>query len=351
MIAPGETIGILGGGQLGRMIALAAANLGYRCHVYAPEADSIAADVCAGFTCAGWQDAEALAAFAAQCAVVTYEFENVPVGPLAALGAVALHPGTRSLEVAQDRAAEKRFVEELGGRPAPWATVDSAGDLAAAIARIGTPGILKTRRDGYDGKGQWRIMSPADAEAMELPGVPLVYEGFVQFEAEFSVILVRGADGDVRFWDSAQNAHKAGILSQSVVPAGDAVRAQVGAARELARQVADSLGHVGVLTLEFFATADGPVFNEMAPRVHNSGHWTIEGALTSQFENHVRAICGLPLGSTELCAAGVVMDNLIGDEAHDWPAILSDPANHLHLYGKAAVRPGRKMGHVTRLVL
>ncbi|MBX9661980.1 5-(carboxyamino)imidazole ribonucleotide synthase [Novosphingobium sp.] len=351
MITPGETIGILGGGQLGRMIALAAANLGYRCHVYAPETDSIAADVCAGFTCAGWYDAEALAAFGKSCAVVTYEFENVPVAPLAALGDVALHPGTRSLEVAQDRAAEKRFVEALGGRPAPWAKVDSAEDLAAAIAKIGTPGILKTRRDGYDGKGQWRIMTPADAEALELPGVPLVYEGFVAFDAEFSVILVRGADGDVRFWDSAQNGHKAGILSQSVVPAGDMVRAQVGAARALAKQVADALGHVGVLTLEFFATAEGPVFNEMAPRVHNSGHWTIEGALTSQFENHVRAICGLPLGSTDLCAAGVVMDNLIGDEAHDWPAILSDPANHLHLYGKAAVRPGRKMGHVTRLVL
>ncbi len=351
MIPPGETIGILGGGQLGRMIALAAANLGYRCHVYAPEADSIAADVCAGFTCAEWDDAAALAGFAAQCAVVTYEFENVPVGPLGALGGAALYPATRSLEVAQDRAAEKRFVEELGGRPAPWATVDSAEDLAAAIARIGTPGILKTRRDGYDGKGQWRIMRAEDAAGLALPAVPLVYEGFVPFEAEFSVILARGADGDVRFWDSAQNAHKAGILSQSVVPAGQAVRAQVEAARMLARQVADSLGHIGVLTLEFFATAEGPVFNEMAPRVHNSGHWTIEGALTSQFENHVRAICGLPLGSTDLCAAGVVMDNLIGDEAHDWPAILSDPANHLHLYGKAAVRPGRKMGHVTRLVL
>ncbi len=351
MIPPGETIGILGGGQLGRMIALAAANLGYRCHVYAPEIDSIAADVCASFTCAAWDDGAALADFAAACAVLTYEFENVPVGPLAVLGEAALHPSTKSLEVAQDRAAEKRFVEDLGGRAAPWAVVDTAADLAAAIAKIGTPGILKTRRDGYDGKGQWRIMTAADGAGLELPGTALVYEGFIDFQAEFSVILVRGADGDVRFWDSAENAHTAGILSQSVVPAGAAVREQVQAARMLARQVADKLGYVGVLTLEFFATADGPVFNEMAPRVHNSGHWTIEGALTSQFENHVRAICGLPLGSTDLCAAGVVMDNLIGDEAHDWPAILSDPANHLHLYGKAAVRPGRKMGHVTRLVL
>jgi 5-(carboxyamino)imidazole ribonucleotide synthase len=351
VIPPGETIGILGGGQLGRMIALAAANLGYRCHVYAPEADSIAADVCAGFTCAGWDDAEALAGFAEACAVVTYEFENVPVRPLAALGGALLYPATKSLEVAQDRAAEKHFVEALGGRPAPWAVVDGAEELDAAIAKIGTPGILKTRRDGYDGKGQWRIRSTEDAPGLEPAGVPMVYEGFVDFAAEFSVILVRGADGDVRFWDSAENVHKAGILSRSTVPPGAEVRAQVEAARMLARQVADALGHVGVLTLEFFATAGGPVFNEMAPRVHNSGHWTIQGALTSQFENHVRAICGLPLGSTELCAAGVVMDNLIGDDAHDWPAILSDPANHLHLYGKAAVRPGRKMGHVTRLIL
>jgi len=349
MIPPGETIGILGGGQLGRMIALAAANLGYRCHVYAPEPDAIAADVCAASTCAEWTDQAAMAQFTAACAVVTYEFENVPVAALAGQG--RMFPPVRALEVAQDRVSEKRFVEELGGRAAPWAAVDTAADFAAAIARIGAPGILKTRRDGYDGKGQWRIMDAGEAAAFTLPGIGLVYEGFVAFEHEFSVILVRGADGDVRFWDSAGNAHSHGILARSTVPAPPAVLAQVAEARGLARKVADALDYVGVLTLEFFATADGPVFNEMAPRVHNSGHWTIEGALTSQFENHVRAICGLPLGSTGLAARGVVMDNLIGDDAHDWPAILSDPANHLHLYGKAAVRPGRKMGHVTRLVL
>ncbi|WP_408591097.1 5-(carboxyamino)imidazole ribonucleotide synthase [Novosphingobium sp.] len=352
MIPPGETIGILGGGQLGRMIALAAANLGYRCHVYAPEADSIAADVCAQFTQGAYDDEAALAAFAAQCAVVTYEFENVAAAPLAAIAPHApLHPPARALEVAQDRVNEKSFVEGLGGRPAPWAQVDSAQDLRAAVARIGTPGILKTRRDGYDGKGQWRILLPADADALDLPAKPLIYEGFVTFQAEFSVILVRTAEGDVRFWDSAENVHKNGILDRSTVPAAPVILAQVEEARALAKKVADALEYVGVLTLEFFATADGPVFNEMAPRVHNSGHWTIEGALTSQFENHVRAICGLPLGSTALAARGVVMDNLIGDDAHDWPKILSDEANHLHLYGKAAVRPGRKMGHVTRLVL
>ena len=351
MIPPGETIGILGGGQLGRMIAMAAAQLGYRCHIYAPEADSIAAEVCGAFTCAEWDDAAAMARFAADCAVVTYEFENVPVPPLAALGAVPLLAHPRALETAQDRLNEKRFVETLGGKPAPYATVDSAADLAAAIAAIGTPGILKTRRDGYDGKGQWRIMTPADAQGLDLPDVPLIYEGFVTFEAEFSVILCRAADGDIRYWDSAENVHKGGILALSTVPAPALIQDQVAPARALAAKVADALDYVGVLTLEFFATAEGPVFNEMAPRVHNSGHWTIEGAVTSQFENHVRAICGLPLGDTALAAKGVEMRNIIGDAAEDWAQILSDPANHLHLYGKAAARPGRKMGHVTRLIL
>jgi 5-(carboxyamino)imidazole ribonucleotide synthase len=352
MIPPGETIGILGGGQLGRMIALAAAQLGYRCHVYAPEADAIAADVCAGFTQGSFDDTAALAAFAAQCAVVTYEFENVAAAPLMAVTAHApLHPPVRALEVAQDRVAEKSFVEPLGGRPAPWAQVDSPADLAAAIARIGTPGVLKTRRDGYDGKGQWRINDAAAAAALEWPGVPLIYERFVTFVCEFSVILVRGADGRIAFWDCPHNEHDNGILARSTVPAPLQITAQMPQARALAAKVADALDYVGVLTCEFFATDAGPVFNEMAPRVHNSGHWTIEGALTSQFENHVRAICGLPLGDTALAASGVVMDNLIGDAARDWAAILSDPANHLHLYGKAAVRPGRKMGHVTQLVL
>jgi len=355
MIPPGETIGILGGGQLGRMLAMAAAQLGYRSHIYAPEPDSIAAEVCGGFTCAPWDDAEALARFAADCAVITYEFENVPVAPLAHLGAVQLLPHPRALKTAQDRVAEKRFIEPLGGRPAPWAAVDSAADLAAAITRIGAPGVLKTRRDGYDGKGQWRIMAPADAASLDLPTQlsgklgPLVYERFITFSHEFSVLLCRGQDGDVRFWDTPCNVHKGGILARSSVPAPRLVQQQEPEARALARRAAEALGYVGVLTLEFFATDKGPVFNEMAPRVHNSGHWTIEGAITSQFENHVRAICGLPLGDTRLAAAGVELRNVIGDQAEDWAAILSDPANHLHLYGKAAARPGRKMGHVTRL--
>jgi 5-(carboxyamino)imidazole ribonucleotide synthase len=352
MIPPGETIGILGGGQLGRMLALAAANLGYRCHVYAPEPESIAADVCAEFTCAGWHDLAALERFASQCAVVTYEFENVPVEPLATVrAATRLQPHCKALEVAQDRVNEKTFVEPMGGRPAPWAPVADAAGLAIAIDTIGAPGILKTRRDGYDGKGQWRIMTPADVDSVPEIDRPLVYEGLVKFEAEFSVLLVRGADGDVRFWDSPENRHHRGILARSVVPASALIASQVAEARALAGKIAAELDYVGVLAVEFFATEAGPVFNEMAPRVHNSGHWTIEGALTSQFENHIRAICGLPLGDCALAAKGVVMDNLIGDDAHDWHQILSDPCNHLHLYGKAAVRPGRKMGHVTRLVL
>lgn len=350
MISPGETIGILGGGQLGRMMAFAAARLGYRVHIFAPEADSIAAEVCSRFTCAEFTDTAALARFAADCAVVTYEFENVPVAPLAALGDVPLLPHPRALETAQDRLSEKTFVTGLGGQPAPFMAVDSAEDLARAMAEIGTPGILKTRRDGYDGKGQWRIMTPADAPR-DLPDAPLIYEGFIHFFGEFSVILARGASGEIHFWDSAENIHVSGILDTSTVPAPAAILDQVPEARALARKVAEALDYVGVLTLEFFATPQGPVFNEMAPRVHNSGHWSVEGALISQFENHIRAVCGLPLGLTTLAVKGAQMKNLIGDDAHDWPAILSDPANHLHLYGKAAARPGRKMGHVTRLTL
>ncbi|WP_296679351.1 5-(carboxyamino)imidazole ribonucleotide synthase [Novosphingobium sp.] len=349
MIAPGETVGILGGGQLGRMLAMAAARLGYRCHVFAPESDSIAAEVCAQHTCADWTDLAAMATFAADCAVITYEFENVPVAPLKALGDVPLLPGLRALEVAQDRLNEKRFVAQLGGTTAPFHLVDTAEDLDLALIEVGSPGILKTRRDGYDGKGQWRIMVDHDADAVRIADIPLIYEGFVHFFAEFSVIMCRGGDGAVVFWDSAENTHNVGILDRSVVPASQAVQAQVSAARDLAAKAANALDYVGVLTLEFFATDAGPVFNEMAPRVHNSGHWTVEGALTSQFENHIRAICGLPLGATALTSAHVEMRNLIGDAAEDWDTLLADPANHLHLYGKVAARPGRKMGHVTRL--
>ncbi len=349
MIPPGETIGILGGGQLGRMLAQAAGKLGYQAHIYAPEADSVAAEVSQAHTRANWDDARALAAFAAHCAVITYEWENVPIAALKGLGAARLFPSVRALEVAQDRLNEKDFVAQLGGRTAPYMAIDTAEDLEAALVRIGSPGILKTRREGYDGKGQWRINYDHEADGIALGGQPMIYEGLVRFACEFSVILARGQDGAVVFWDSAENVHQHGILATSRVPAGAAALGQVEGARALARQVADALDYVGVAAFEFFATDAGPVFNEMAPRVHNSGHWTIEGAKTSQFENHIRAICGLPLGDTVLAAREVMMTNLIGDAAQAAPALAADPANHVHLYGKGEARPGRKMGHVTRL--
>ena len=348
MIPAGGTIGILGGGQLGRMMAMAASQLGFRCIIFAPERDSVAADVCADFFCNKWDDTAALSAFAQQCDVVTWEFENVPVAPLKHIEG-KLHPHPRALETAQDRLNEKQFVENLGGRPATYAKVDTTSGLLAAVDRLGAPGILKTRRDGYDGKGQWRIMSSREAEGLKVPDTPCIYEGFVEFFAEFSVILVRGQDGEVRFWDSAENVHKDGVLATSSLPASERVEQQVEEARALAAKVAQALNYVGVLTLEFFATREGPIFNEMAPRVHNSGHWTIEGAATSQFENHIRAICGLPLGATATIAPGLVMTNLIGKDAKDALAQLSVPDTHVHLYGKKQARDGRKMGHVTRI--
>jgi 5-(carboxyamino)imidazole ribonucleotide synthase len=354
IFAPGATIGILGGGQLGRMIAVAAAQLGYRTHIYAPESSGPAADVSPLWTRGDYADSQALARFAGAVDLITFEFENVPqetVALLAGLGHV--RPNARALGIAQDRLSEKRFVTDLGGRTAPFVPVESLADLERAIGQIGTPAILKTSRMGYDGKGQVRIMPGDDPAAAwaAMNGAPCILEGFVAFDAEFSVILARGEDGAVRFWDSPANVHEHGILATSTVPAGGIVAEQEAEARAMAARVADALDYVGVLALEFFAGGEGPVFNEMAPRVHNSGHWTIEGALTSQFENHVRAICGLPLGDTALAARRVEMRNLIGADAADWRAILSDPANHLHLYGKHEARPGRKMGHVTRLIL
>ncbi|WP_394269124.1 5-(carboxyamino)imidazole ribonucleotide synthase [Qipengyuania sp.] len=347
----GSTIGILGGGQLGRMMAAAAARLGYRCIGFAPEGDNVAAALCDEFVTAEWNDAEALALLAAACDVVTLEFENVPVEAAQAIGEGKLYPPPAALETAQDRLIEKRFVESLGGRPAPFAPVDTPADLEAALARIGMPAILKTRREGYDGKGQWRLQSPADAGAIDIGDGGLILEGFIRFEAEFSVILVRGQDGEMRSWSSTRNVHEDGILAATHYPAGALVEDQVAEAEALARKVAEALDYVGVLTLEFFATADGPVFNEMAPRVHNSGHWTIEGAVTSQFENHIRAVAGLPLGETRAVAAErIEMRNLLGREIERAQDLLEQADTHLHDYGKREVREGRKMGHVTRLV-
>jgi 5-(carboxyamino)imidazole ribonucleotide synthase len=351
MLKRGSTIGILGGGQLGRMMATSAAQLGYRCVSYAPEGDNVSGAVSEDFITADWDDAGALAAFADRCDVVTWEFENVPVVTARAIQQAKIFPDPLALETAQDRLNEKRFVEGLGGKPAAYAKVDTSQDLEAAIDRLGAPGILKTRRDGYDGKGQWRIGSLRDAEGLRMPEAACIYEAFVDFEAEFSVILVRSRDGEIRFWDSARNVHEGGILSASYFPAGEPIAAQVGEARELARKVADALKYVGVLTLEFFATRDGPIFNEMAPRVHNSGHWTIEGAATSQFENHIRAVAGLPLGDTRTTAAAVEMRNILGTDIDSAHAKLYDARVHLHDYGKAEASEGRKMGHMTLVTL
>ncbi|MEE4153362.1 MAG: 5-(carboxyamino)imidazole ribonucleotide synthase [Erythrobacter sp.] len=349
-LPPGSTIGILGGGQLGRMLAMSAAQLGYRTVGFAPSGDNVASDVCAGFSTADWNDVEALADFTRQCDIFSWEFENVPLETVRQLPQDRLFPGAIALEVAQDRLSEKRFVEDLGARVTRHARIDGEDDLARALESIGTPGILKTAREGYDGKGQWRIASAHDAAGVRVPQRTCIYEAEVTFEAEFSVILVRSMDGEIRFWDSPANEHHGGMLASSVLPAGPLIESQVGAARAIAAETAEALGYVGVLCLEFFASADGPVFNEMAPRVHNSGHWTIEGAATSQFENHIRAICGLPLGGTETRFARVEMANIVGEGALSAHMILAEPGEpHLHLYGKREAREGRKMGHVTRV--
>jgi 5-(carboxyamino)imidazole ribonucleotide synthase len=352
ILPPGSTIGILGGGQLGRMLAIAAAQLGYRTHIYAPEASGPATEVAAEWTQAGYDDADALARFAARVGVVTYEFENIPPAALDRLKAlVPIRPGKRSLEISGFRPAEKGMVRALGGRTAPYRAVESLEQLREAFAEIGAPSILKTSSLGYDGKGQVRLRDASELDSAwdAVRGARCVLEGFVRFDAEFSVLLCRAESGEAAVWDTPENVHTHGILDTSTVPARALVLEQAAEAVALARKVADALDHIGLLTCEFFATAEGPVFNEMAPRVHNSGHWTIEGAGTSQFENHIRAICGLPLGSTERTGARIEMRNLIGEDAEGWGKILSDPAAKLHLYGKH-VRPGRKMGHVTKII-
>jgi len=349
-LPPGSTIGILGGGQLGRMMALAAARIGYRCHIFDPHGAPCAAEVSAHFTRAEFDDEAALERFGASCDVVTYEFENLPVEPLRLLGD-RLKPGLKSLAVAQDRGDEKSFLESAGARVTPWRAVASLDDVQAAIAELSLPIVLKTRRYGYDGKGQAWIREAGDAEGAwnAIGREPAVAEAGVNFEAEFSVVIARAEDGQTRAFPLTCNHHEGGILRTSTVPAGPAIEAMAGGAIAAARAIGDALGHIGVLTVEFFATADGPLVNEIAPRVHNSGHWTIEGAHTSQFEQHLRAILGLPLGDASLVASEAVMENLIGSEISRWEEILAEPGADLHLYNKGEARPGRKMGHVTRL--
>jgi len=352
MIPPGSTIGIIGGGQLGKMLAVAAAQLGYKCHIFAPEEAPCATDVSAAFTRADYSDAAALSRFAAEVDVATYEFENVPAASLEAI-AGKLKPGVASLQVGQERAIEKRFIESTGARVGRWRSVDSEEDALAAASELGEPLVLKTRRLGYDGKGQAWAQDPGSVvEAWDAIGrEPAVAEAKVDFDCEFSVILARGEDGAIAAWDTPLNHHENGILRRSTVPASEIVLRQSDQAVAAAARIAEALGHVGVLTVEFFATGDGPIVNEIAPRVHNSGHWTIEGSVTSQFEQHIRAVCGLPLGLTKRIGSSATMENLLGDEIAAWPRLVAEPGAYLHDYGKGEPRPGRKMGHVTRVAI
>lgn len=355
MIAPGRTIGILGGGQLGRMIALAASAYGLRSHVFTPDDDPPAGHVAAAVTCAAYEDEAALASFARAVDVVTYEFENVPATTAEIVARHApLRPGARALAVTQDRLSEKSFVAQLGLATAPFAAVGSVAELDAALARIGTPAVLKTRRFGYDGKGQVKISGGAEAAAAfaAIGAQPAILEGFVRFVREVSVVAARGIDGSFAAYEVCENVHRDHILDVTRVPA-TLKPAAADAAVAAARQIGDALDYVGVFAVEMFVieegARDGIVVNEIAPRVHNSGHWTIEGAETSQFAQHVRAICGWPLGDVGRRGAGVTMTNLIGGDVARWPALMAEPGAHVHLYGKAAPRPGRKMGHVTRI--
>jgi 5-(carboxyamino)imidazole ribonucleotide synthase len=350
MIPPGSTIGIIGGGQLGKMLAVAAAQLGYKCHVFEPGTSPCAADVAAEFTRADYADAAALKRFADSVDVATYEFENVPAASLEVI-ASKLRPGVASLQIGQERALEKEFIESTGARVGPWMRVDAEADAIEAEQRLGTPLVLKTRRLGYDGKGQaWADRPGSAVEAWDAIGrQPAVAEARIDYECEFSVVLARGEDGAVAVWDLPLNDHENGILRRSTVPAGEAVERHRDEAIGVATAIAEALGHIGVLTVEFFACRDGPIVNEIAPRVHNSGHWTIEGSVTSQFEQHIRAICGLPIGPTARTGASAVMENLLGDEIEEWPRLVAEPGAHVHIYGKGQHRPGRKMGHVTRI--
>lgn len=359
-IPPGAIIGILGGGQLARMLALAAARLGYACHIFAPEADAPAFAVSAARTRADYDDENALGAFAAAVDVVTYEFENVPAATAAFLAARnRVRPSPDILAATQDRLVEKKFLQSLGLPTAPFAQVDDPGALARAVAHIGRPSILKTRRFGYDGKGQATIREGTDLAAVfrGLGGQPCILEGVVPFLREVSVVGARGVDGGFAAYDLCENRHDNHILSRTIVPA--AVKPETERrAIAMAREIAEALEYVGVLAVEMFVTLEWDAagktqveslrVNEIAPRVHNSGHWTIDGAITSQFEQHVRAICGLPLGATRRHGA-IVMDNLIGADVERWRDILEEDGASLHLYGKREARPGRKMGHMTRV--
>ena len=354
MLEPGSTIGIMGGGQLGRMLAIAAAELGFKTHVYAPDTDSPAFEVAGRFTLAAYDDKVALETFANSVAVATFEFENIPVATIEAIEDISpVFPSSRALGLTQDRLIEKNFMRHCGVMTAPFAEVRDLASLNAAIQMVGTPAILKTRRFGYDGKGQMKIMQPNDAAAAfsEIKSAPAVLEGFVPFTKEISVIAARNTDGAFSAFDISENEHKNHILDRTVVPATLSQQA-ADQALAAARALAEGLGYVGVFAVEFFVVVENGIErvigNEIAPRVHNSGHWTLHGAHTSQFEQHIRAIAGWPFGSNSRHGR-IEMLNLVGENTARWRELAGEPNTRLQLYGKSELRAGRKMGHATRI--
>jgi 5-(carboxyamino)imidazole ribonucleotide synthase len=351
MLKSGATIGIVGGGQLGRMLAMAAAHMGFRVHIYTPEADGPASQVTNHVTVAPYTDEVALKAFAAACDVITFEFENVPHESLALLQQhCAVYPDPKVLEACRHRLREKEMINAAGIATAPFAAVDSLAALEASIAELGTPAVLKSCELGYDGKGQFKIDAPEQAaEAWEsLATQEAVLEGWLAYQCEASVIVARGQDGQMRCYEPSQNLHENHILARTQVPA-NLPEPTVGEARRIAMKLAETLGLVGIMAVELFVMPDGAlIVNELAPRPHNSGHWTMEAAATSQFEQQIRAVSSIALGdTTTLCPAEML--NLIGDDVSNLSTHQSNPAAHVHLYGKAEVRAGRKMGHITTL--
>ncbi len=346
----GATIGILGGGQLGRMLSVAAARLGLRCHIYEPGTNPPAGDVAHAVTTAPYEDETALRAFANAVDVITYEFENIPTSALDILETLRpIRPNREALRISQDRLTEKAFLQDLGLKTAPYAAVDDAASLTDAIKATGLPAILKTRRFGYDGKGQARIMAPDDAtQALkDMANAPSVLEGFVAFTHEVSVLGARSASGDIACFDPGENVHESGILRTTTIPAR-LTPAQRSDAILIAANIMNKLDYIGVMGVELFVTPEGLIVNEIAPRVHNSGHWTQNACAVDQFEQHIRAVADWPLGDGQRFA-DVVMQNLIGEDMDLVPKLAAEPNTALHLYGKAEVKQGRKMGHVNRI--
>jgi 5-(carboxyamino)imidazole ribonucleotide synthase len=351
MLKQGATIGILGGGQLGRMLSVAASRLGFKTCIFEPGGDCPASHVANYHFQASYDDADALEKFAKSVDVITYEFENIPTSALDILeGFCQIHPNRETLRVSQDRLTEKEFLNNLGLKTAPYQAVDTLDDLNDATTRIGVPAILKTRRFGYDGKGQARIKSAADVASAfdDMAGAPAILEGFVNFTHEVSVIGARGMNGEVSCYDPGDNVHRDGILHTTTLPANLTAHQRMDAVL-LTGQILRALGYVGVMGVELFVTPSGLIVNEIAPRVHNSGHWTQNGCAIDQFEQHIRAVAGWPLGDGTR-HSDVVMENLIGHDMDRLPELMADASVSLHLYGKADVKAGRKMGHFNRVV-